>query len=55
MDSIVALLILGLIAFLIFLVCRSINCWYWKINRRVELLEEQNQLLSKILEKMNSL
>jgi hypothetical protein len=33
--------ILGIIAvsFIIFLVCRELWCWYWKINRIVELLE----------------
>jgi len=24
----------------IFLICRELNCWYWKINRIVELLEK---------------
>lgn len=39
-----------LVFFAIFLLLREINCWYWKINRRIELQEQTNQLLIRILE-----
>jgi hypothetical protein len=31
----------------IFLICREIVCWYWKINRLVDLIEEQNDLIKR--------
>ena len=34
---------------IIFLVCRELICWYWKLNRIVSLLEEQNMLLSRLM------
>uniref|UniRef100_I2PXM5 Uncharacterized protein n=1 Tax=Desulfovibrio sp. U5L TaxID=596152 RepID=I2PXM5_9BACT len=43
-----AFLITLLILLVIFLVCREIVCWYWKINKAVELLERQNVLLERI-------
>lgn len=48
-----ATLIIFLLVLLgIFLLCRELNCWYWKINRRIELLEEQNNSLKTIIEKL---
>lgn len=35
---------------LIFLLLRLVFCWYWKINYRVKLMEEQNEKLDKIIE-----
>lgn len=40
----------------IFLVCREVVCWYWKINKTVELLTEirdllQDQVLEQTQEK----
>jgi hypothetical protein len=43
-----AFLITLLILAVIFLVCREIVCWYWKINKAVELLERQTVLLERI-------
>lgn len=37
------------ICVVIFLILRVFFCWYWKINRRVDLLEKQNALLEEIL------
>ena len=37
------------ICVVIFLILRAFFCWYWKINRRVDLLEKQNALLEEIL------
>lgn len=34
-----ALVVLGVL-FLFFLIGRELVCWYWKINRTVELLEK---------------
>jgi TM2 domain-containing membrane protein YozV len=40
MDNIVDLLVLLGIMFLFFLLGRELVCWYFKINKTVELLEE---------------
>ena len=32
----------------LFFLFRFITCWYFKINRRIALLEQQNSLLSEI-------
>ena len=37
-----------LIIIALFLICREIVCWYWKINRAMELLERQTMLLERI-------
>ena len=37
------------ICVVIFLILRAFFCWYWKINKRVDLLEKQNALLEEIL------
>ena len=41
--------IIAAICVVIFLLLRLFFCWYWKINRRVDLLEKQNALLEEIL------
>jgi hypothetical protein len=46
----VIVVIVGLIVF--FLILREFWCWYWKINKRIVLLEEQNRLLSGINENL---
>lgn len=51
----ISLIIFLLVLFLIFLICRELNCWYWKINRRIELLEEQNNSLKEIIEKLEEI
>ena len=46
----VAGIIIGAIAgaIILFLVCRELICWYYKINRLVVLMEQQNSLLSSL-------
>jgi hypothetical protein len=38
-DPLVAAVVTLVIVIAIFLVFREVVCWYWKINRMVELLE----------------
>jgi hypothetical protein len=45
------LLIILVVGVLIFLLLREVNCWYWKVNRRIELQEETNDLLKKLVSK----
>ncbi len=35
----------------VFWALREVNCWYWKINKRIELQEETNVLLKQIVGK----
>lgn len=49
-----SLVITLLVLIVIFLVCREIVCWYWKINRAMELLERQNVLLERIEAKLSA-
>ena len=37
--NVTAVLITLVVSFVILLICREIVCWYWKINRAVDLLE----------------
>lgn len=47
--STLTVIIVAVIAFIIiFLLLRELNCWYWKINERISLMEEQNNLLRKL-------
>lgn len=41
------LVIFLIICFIIFLICREIVCWYFKINQMVGLLKEIRDLLAK--------
>jgi hypothetical protein len=36
-------------AVVIFLITRELWCWYWKINKGIKLLEDQNKLLKQLL------
>ena len=40
---------------LLFLLCREIICWYYKINERITLQTETNELLKQILEKKGNI
>lgn len=37
------------VGILLFLLLRELVCWYWKINLRIELAEEQNLLLKQLV------
>lgn len=38
----------------LFVILREFFCWYYKINKRVELMEEQRDLLKELLKKKKS-
>ena len=48
-SLITALIVLG-IALVLFFLLREVNCWYFKINRHIELQEENNRLMRKLVE-----
>ena len=39
-------LVISVISILLFLALRGFNCWYWKINERIALQQETNELLN---------
>ena len=41
-------IIWGLAVLVFFLIIREFWTWYWKINKRINLLEDQNELLEDI-------
>lgn len=43
------------VVILLFLLCREIICWYYKINERITLQTETNELLKQILEKKGNI
>jgi hypothetical protein len=46
----IGIIIIAVIVFiLIFLILREVNCWYWKINERISLMNEQNDLLKRLI------
>lgn len=47
-EEIKILLLLLAVVVVVFIVLREFVTWYWKINKRLELMEEQNQLLKNI-------
>lgn len=65
-NAISTMIIMLLVIAGIMLVIREVNCWYWKINKRVELAEKtnseiralknelqtQNELISQILKEI---
>lgn len=54
-GAVLVFVLVLLIALGIFLLLRALMCWYWKIGRRIELLEEQNTLLEKQLKVLEAI
>ncbi len=53
MYVIIGMLLSLAIVLVLFFVFRDLNCWYWKINDRVALMEEHNLLLRELLKSNN--
>lgn len=47
-DPIGALIAAAIIVAVVFLLCREILCWYWKINRVVGILEKIEDQLRRL-------
>lgn len=43
------LVIILVVTIALFFILREVNCWYWKINQRIKLMEEQNRLLNLLV------
>ena len=48
-NNLVYGIIAVLVIVLVFLALREFNCWYWKINERIKLQKEQNELLQELI------
>jgi hypothetical protein len=46
--SLTSLIIFLLVMVVIFFAFREVNCWYWKINKLIDLQKEINSLLQKL-------
>ena len=42
-------LVISVVSILLFLALRGFNCWYWKINERIALQQETNELLKELI------
>ena len=51
MSPTTSYLIVAFITISLFIILREFFCWYWKINSMKTLMEEQRDLLKKLLEK----
>lgn len=54
-ETIMSALIVVAFLFAVFLLCREIFCWYWKINKRLEVQEEMLKQQKKQTELLQSL
>ncbi len=44
------ILIIVIVVLVLILIFREVQCWYWKINKRIELQEKQIEILEEILQ-----
>ena len=42
------IIIILIVLIIFYLIIRELNCWYWKINKRIEQTKQTNLLLEKI-------
>ena len=49
LNATTLIIILGIVVALFFAL-REVNCWYWKINIHIELQEQTNNLLQKLID-----
>ena len=51
-DNLIMVTVYLIVTFIIFLLLRSVNCWYWEIDERIKLQKEHNLLLNQIFESL---
>jgi len=52
-EEIGVVLIVLLVVLVVFLICREIVCWYWKINKQISLLESIDSHLQTLCNRLN--
>ena len=56
MDNILTIILIGIvITIVVLLILREVNCWYWKINERVNLQYKEVDGLKQILNELKEL
>lgn len=48
--NVTGLIVTLIVTILLYLALREVNCWYWKINKNIELQEKTNELLQKLID-----
>lgn len=51
-DAVIFSFLFLLVSILFFLIIREIVMWYYKINKRVEIMRETNKLLRELIEEV---
>jgi len=51
MESVIGLIVVLAIAALIFLVCRAIVLWYWRVGEAIELLKSIDEKLGRMAQR----
>ena len=55
-DNIIRYVLIGFVVlFIIFLILRELNCWYWKINRMADTLDRIDNSLEQLSKKVDAL
>lgn len=52
-EAIVWIILWVIVVVVLWLLLRELVCWYYKINERITLQKETNELLKKLLQKMS--
>lgn len=52
-DFLGGIIVAFIVSIIIFLICRELNCWYWKINAHLKLMEDINSKLAAISERLS--
>ncbi len=52
-EAIVWIILWVIVVVVLWLLLRELVCWYYKINERISLQKETNELLKKLLQKMS--
>jgi len=51
-NFVVVAFLVFLFSIVVFLICREIVCWYWKINKRISKQEEMIEKLNVLTERI---
>ena len=52
-PALLSALVITALCLLLFFVLREVFCWYFKINKMVDILTKQNELLQKIADALS--
>ena len=52
-EEVLVIILIVVLAIVLFFALRELFCWYYKVNKRIKLLEEQNGYLKEICEHLS--